>query len=339
MKIRTCSKITTVALVLSCLPLAGCLERKETITVRPDLSVSIALEYSGTKDELAGPDAIPSEATGWKIERSVRDALNEEKQHIVEATADFAAGAELPGTYAASPGPFLEFPTEVRIEKRDDGDFVRFRRVYRPRAFARFEYWNDRFVTDEIKQLAEKPADKMSVAEREQILSALANVEAHKRLEIANAAAASALPNLRQDARLLARRALLNVFNRIDLQSLAKDLDGLSELERDKRIAVLSETVPVDAENAFVDALTNAADLNSTDVDRLRRALDDENLRYRVTQSTRSHKFRIGLQMPGEIVAHNGDQTKNGGIIWEFDGKAFGDRAFELLATSKLKQD
>jgi len=157
MKIRTVPTIAICGLAICSLVFPGCLERKEMITVRSDLSVGIALEYSGTKDELAGPDAMPSDTNGWTIIRSVKKQGNEEKQ-VVEATAEFAAGAELPGTYAAAPGPFLEFPTDVRVEKREDGDFVSFRRVYRPRAFARFEYWNERFVTDEIKEIAEKSA-------------------------------------------------------------------------------------------------------------------------------------------------------------------------------------
>lgn len=322
-------------LFISLLVSAGCLERRETITVRPDLSVQIAIDYSGSREDLEGPDAMPSEATGWQVERGSRRQGGEERQ-VLEATAEFAAGAALPGSYAKTPGPYLEFPTTVQVEKRTGGDLVHFRRVYRPRAFARFHYWNDRIIDDDIKKLAEKPRGDLSENERSTLLRAMAEVEARKRVEIANAAVAASVPTVPQDAWLKARRALLAVFEQIDIEKLASELSRLDEAAGDARISALAESVPADADKAFVEALAEAAKLDDAAVQALRSALATETLRMRVTQSNGSHGFRIALTMPGAVVAHNGDRIEDGAIVWEFMGNAFFDREYELLATARL---
>ena len=57
--------VSSVVLVAS----AGCLRRKETITVAADGAVTIAIEYSGETKHFRTNDALPSAKGGWNVAR------------------------------------------------------------------------------------------------------------------------------------------------------------------------------------------------------------------------------------------------------------------------------
>ena len=58
---------------------------------------------------------------------------------------------------------------------------------------------------------------------------------------------------------------------------------------------------------------------------------------HQISSDLRGHAFEIHIHMPGEIVAHNADEwSEDGGALWAFDGRAFRDRPYELLAISRV---
>lgn len=314
---------------------SGCLKRKEIIQVRNDGAVRMELDYSGSKDDLQGPDAMPSAKQGWTVEQSIRHE-GDQDTHVLKASADFAPGAALPATYGDGSDLYLQFPTEVRREKRADGTYFHFHRRYVPRAFAVTQYWKDRYIDDDIKKLGEKDAQSLTDEERTKLIRAFANVESHQQLEVLQRAVKTALPDLTDESWLAARRSLLDVYDRFDYEGLAKSVKGMNEEQANKKIVDVGDSIPKDAKRAFLATLRKQADLGNGDMERLAQAIDRETLRRKITDSTRSHLFQIELAMPGEIVAHNGDRIENGRIVWEFPGDAFCDRSYDLTAVSRL---
>jgi hypothetical protein len=96
---------------------------------------------------------------------------------------------------------------------------------------------------------------------------------------------------------------------------------------------LLRETMQV-----AVAELKATANLDESQMDMLHAEFMRSQKAYDITDSLGAHSFQIKVIMPGEIVGHNGDKIDDddGGIIWEFDGKGFRDRSFELAATAKL---
>lgn len=315
---------------------SGCLKRHEIIQVRPNGGVSMTLEYSGPKEDLEGPDAMPNADSGWTLKRSIEKSGDEEI-HVLKASADFAPERPLPATFGDGNDVVLQFPTKVTRESRADGVFYTFRRTYTPRLYARMQYWNDRYINDDIKQLGDKPSESLSQEERTTLIRAFAEVESHQQLEVLRLAVDAALPNTSQAAWLQARKALLTVYEQFDYARLAETVKGMTEDAANEKIVQVGESIPRDAERAFTRALTTATTLTDVQVAAFRKAIERETLRRKVTDSTRSHAFRIELALPGEIVGHNGDSIEDGRIVWEFDGRAFCDRPFALMAVSRVQ--
>lgn len=313
----------------------GCLKRHEIIQVRKDGSVSMKLEYQGSEEDLAGPDALPRAADGWSVGRGTVKRGNEEV-HVVRASADFAPGEALPTSFGDAGDVHLTFPTQVRREKRPDGVYFEFRRVYAPRKYALTQYWNDRYIDDDIKKLSEKSIESLDQDERSKLLRAFGDVESHQQLEELRQAVDAELPELGVAAWLAARDELLSVYRRFDYEGLADSIRGLNDEDASAKIVKMGESVPTDAERAFVESLQRHANLTTNGVEKLRSSIEREQLRRKVTETTRTQSFQIEVELPGEIVGSNGDSIEGGRVSWEFDGRAFCDRSYELVATSWL---
>ncbi|MCB9852198.1 MAG: hypothetical protein H6819_03810 [Phycisphaerales bacterium] len=336
MNTRWIWKMAASAAVCTLIGATGCLKRHEIIQVRENGSVSMKLEYEGSEEDLAGPDALPKAADGWSVGRGTLKRGNEDV-HVVRASAEFAPGKPLPSSYGDAGGVYLTFPTQVRREARADGVYFEFRRVYQPRRYALTQYWNDRFIDDDIKKLSERSIESLDQDERTKLLRAFGNVESHQQLEVLGLAVESAIPDISPESRLAARQSLLGVYERFDYEGLADSIKGLSDDEASAKIVKMGEAVPTDAERAFVESLRDHANLTENAIESLRASIERERLRRKVTESTRTQTFQIEVSLPGEIVANNGESIEDGKIGWEFDGRAFCDRPYELIAISRLK--
>ena len=138
------------AAVLLC-ALAGCMRRKETITINPDGRVNISLEYDGGLADVTEGDAMPSEASGWQVVTEERvtetDDGKPSKEMTITGEASFEPGGPLPFTFGDPDDPYfdayLHFPTTLVVEERPDGTYYHFYRVYDSRPWAQIEAWRE----------------------------------------------------------------------------------------------------------------------------------------------------------------------------------------------------
>lgn len=322
----------------------GCLRRKETITIKPDGTVTIAQEYEGESKEFETADALPCEESGWPVTRTTKTEENGKETSALSAERTFAAGEDLPASFAKKHDPdtdlYLAFPTTIRREKRADGVYLHFRRVYAPRPWAYVQLWQDNFIDDSVKKIGEKSPEEMTRDERVQLVKAFAGFEMFKQLEIVHQALRECDADLKQDAWLRARAALLKVGEDMDWGAFVDRVANLAAEERDKTFEEESKRIVQNELDAFRRTLRTAADYGDGPMERFEAAYTRAKKQYAITNDTGGHAFEIRVHMPGEIVAHNADKIDDDGAAeWEFDGNAFRDRPYELMITSKLPKD
>ncbi|MFQ5494926.1 MAG: hypothetical protein ACE5EX_06055, partial [Phycisphaerae bacterium] len=210
-----CVILRPVGLAVLAVTCVGCLTRKETITVARDGAVTIAIQYKGLPEDLNTLDPLPSAASGWDVQQTVK-MENEKETHVLSSSRRFAPGEALPESYGAEDDPdadlYLTFPTSVQIDRTRDGQTFRFRRTYPPRRWAYVEYWRDQCFNDDVKKLSDKPVEKLTDEERNKVVQAFACFEAFKQIEFAGIALHESHPDAAVEAGLLARQALLNVY-------------------------------------------------------------------------------------------------------------------------------
>ena len=64
---------------------------------------------------------------------------------------------------------------------------------------------------------------------------------------------------------------------------------------------------------------------------------EEQKRRFEITEDLRDDAWEVRVEMPGEIVGHNGDDVESGAVKWEFDSSALCDRDQVLLVTSVVK--
>jgi len=340
--------IAAATISLLALSAAGCLKRKETITVAQDGRVTVALEYESKNREFGHPDAMPSTESGWDVAVASHTKKDGSEEHALTGQRTFAPGQRLPRTYAAPNDPnadlYVDFPTELQTERRDDGLYFHIRRTYSPRRWAYVQYWHDRFFDDKMKKLSEKPAEQLTARERIELMKTLVAIQARRQIELAEAAARESGIELAPDEWLAARRALLDVYEELDYEHLLKLQEGSERQGQDPQLKKAAE----ERLNREVEAIMNRAgealtetlraQLAEPEYARFQRASERVALYHQITEATGTHYFEIRVKMPGRVVAHNADKVdENGEAVWEFDGRAFRDRPYELLITSRLQ--
>lgn len=333
------------------LPIAmGCLGREETIRISRDGAVTIALRYEGSADDMKTADALPSDNSGWDVTTIAKkegDEGNSDEKLVLTSERTFAPGEVLPTNYAGDNDPdadlVLQFPTTLRIERRPDGVYYSFHRVYTARRWAYVQHWNDVLFDDDIKQLTEKPAEELTRDEQAEIIQAFAGVEACKQIEFAKTALLECEPNHRPETWLLARRALLDVYeneyNHFD--RLIELCEDLSEDDRNECFEREGNRILGEGYTALVDSLQKEAGFSADRIAQFERAYKRAERYYKITGETGGHHFEIHVAMPGKIVAHNGDEVDTDDddnvstVTWQFVGNAFRDRPHELLVVSR----
>lgn len=90
--LRRLSVAVVAAQLLTCC--TGCPFRKEKIKIGADGTVLMNLEYGGSPEDLKRFDALPSERTGWKTQRTVEtktDSDGAKKETVTLRSAIAAA--------------------------------------------------------------------------------------------------------------------------------------------------------------------------------------------------------------------------------------------------------
>jgi len=110
----------------------------------------------------------------------------------------------------------------------------------------------------------------------------------------------------------------------------------MSGEERDQEVERVALQVMDRARSAFSRSLRTVAKYDEEKIHRFDAAFDRAKRYYDITSQQAAHAFEIRVNMPGEVVAHNGEKVEDAEVVWEFDGNAFRDRSYELMVTSKL---
>ena len=335
-----------LAVILLACP--GCPRRTETIRVAQDGAVAIEFVFEGSEEELVNGDAMPSPETGWEVSRSV-EVEDDKEKHTLLATQEFQPGEDLPATFAAHGDPdrdiYLQFPTSVRIEERNDGTYYYFHRQYPSRPWQYIHYFEEIYLEDE-SELVDKPVEELTEDERMDLISRFAAVEAQKQLVFTNEALAECTSDPSPVLGLLARQALVDVYEaEMTEEAWVKPCSLLSEEERIECFEVQAQRVRDMAYERITRSLTEHASFTRADLAAFDAAYGRAARRYELTGELRGHHFEVKVVMPGEIVAHNADDVTlddeegTAQATWAFDGRAFRDREQELWFITRLDHD
>lgn len=333
--------VVPAALALLALAAPGCLERKETIRVHRTGAVDLEIEISGDPADFASGDALPEEAAGWTVKDETQTDDQGKQTQKRTARLSVPAGRPLPETFAEADSPAaataLRFPTEVRIEKRPEGTYCHFRRVYEPREGARYEYYTHLFQeSGAFKQIQGKDPAELTDDEREQLLRQLRVLEALKRCEFVRTAAAGLERPWPQHYELLLRRALLDHFEKADLGPVLELLRQPQSAERDAQVNRYGEELIEASRDALRHQLEELR-VPRREIEAFFEAYDEEQARRAVTEDLGDERFRVRVELPGELIAHNADHVDGNVVEWEFGGKALMDREHVLMATSRIE--
>jgi hypothetical protein len=340
--------IAVTVAVATLVPTTGCLRRKETITVNPDQSVRIDIEYQDDTPNFGAPDAMPGKEAGWDAETVAEKKDNGDMEYRLVASRTFAPGTPLPRNYVAPRDPdadlYLDFPTELSVENGPDGTLYTLRRVYTARPWAYVQYWEDRVMEGDVKKLLDKPENELTAEEKEKILRALASVEVLRRLELSHTALQRAEIRMHPEGWLEARQALLDRITELDFTPILETQKQLEAAPADspekdaleKRLQSMLKELSDASLNAYEEQLKGSLEAAANAA--YEKSLQRVTKQYEITKATSGHQFEIRVKMPGRVLGHNADKVEEDGtVVWEFDGKAFHDRDHELLVVSRLQ--
>jgi hypothetical protein len=321
--------------------LTGCVKRKESIRVAPDGAVRLQTEIIGDPGDVAGGDAMPDAAAGWTVhdETIVKDDGKEEQHR--SATLTVQGGAELPDSYApvadgVAYRTSLRFPTELTIDRRPDGTYYNFRRVYLAREQARYEWYRKLFEQSLGKlDLAGKDPADLTDAERTNLLDHLRTLQALKMSEYVRSGAAAMEDHWPQYYGLILRQGLLDYFAEVDLTPIVTLMKQPAGPGRDDAIAGFGTALIVGARDRLLQTLGKLR-VPAAEADAFFAAYDEEETRRTVTEDLGDEDWDVRVTLPGQLIAHDGDRVDGDSVVWTFKGEALMDRDQILSATSRV---
>ena len=327
--------------VLASLSAAGCIERRETITIDADGSAMVHVEFETLSfSELYEGDAIPSVEAGWIVVETVEKDAQDREVFRLEADALFMPGTELPSSYASprdtEPDLWLRFPTTVTIEQRRTGTYYHFRRRYHARPWAYVQWARERFEK-QVEELDIDDPSELPEAEQAQLVRLLITFQSAKVRIFARAAFLEAMPDVPQDAWLLVRAALMRVAEDRDPARFAVLFSDEADEQGARVLAAEEEAFEAAALEAMEHVLRGRPDVDQGDVNAFVRRYRWHHRFDALTDELGDDRFTIEVTMPGEIVAHNADEARNGTVTWKFSGEQLRDRELELMVTSRLR--
>ena len=323
--------------------LSGCLERKETITVDRNGGVRIRVELEGDPSDFDTGDVLPTREAGWKVEEQMVENDDGSKKLRRIAMRSYRAGSDLPDSFADSDHPQYEValmsPTDLTVEKRSDGTYYNFKRVYEGREEARFANWQ-RILKAEyggFEDMADKSPGELSIEDRTRLIEAIRKMEGYKRCEYVDDAVAAAGEDWPQHYGLLLRQAMLDCFVKSDVSEVVELLGRPESDERDAAINELGNEI-VDTCCDDLRAQLESWHVSNSQIEEFFAAYNEAEARRAVTEDLADEVWTVRVEMPGEIIAHNGEQTDDGVVEWGFDAEALHDRDQVLMVTSRVQR-
>lgn len=332
---------TALLLATSMLPaLTGCLERKEYVRVDRDGSVSLRVEITGDLADFApGGDPLPSEECGWRVNEETRTKDDGGEERRLEATFDASPGERLPDSY--DPGEdrdhsvALRFPTTVKVERRRDGTYYHFKRTYKARQFARYNFF-PKGQSDE-PWAGKEPAD-MTDDDRRALLGRLRAEQSLKMCEFIRSGADALDDDWPQDYGLTLQHETLAYFEKLELDPLLELLAQPASPQRDAEVNRLGEDMVSGARRALEETL-DRLEVPRAQRDKFMAAYETEERRRIVTEDLMDERWVVDVRLPGEIVAHNAHRIEDGAAIWEFDAQKLMDNDMTLMVTSRIDRN
>jgi len=323
--------------------LTGCVKRTETIRVDPAGAMHLEVVFVGDPDDIRDGDAMLNDPGAWAVKDELRSKNDNGDQELVRtATLDVPAGAEVPSDYAGGDADLgelaLNFTTTLQVERRPDGTYYHFKRVYHRRDWARIDYFRRKFLDEPLKKLEGKDQSELTDAERREVAQALVDFEAVKALTLAQAAADAMEYTLSQDEVLAIHRAITDVFKQVGAEHVAAILqmdDDQSGQEIERQAQQVNASIEASVAQVFAERPAGAARSEA-----FRAQLEGQRRRHANSEDIQDESWEVVVQLPGRIVGHNSlNGTPDGSTIkWEFDGAALNDRDEVLMATSVVRE-
>jgi hypothetical protein len=327
--------------------LPGCVKRTETITVNKDGSVKLEVKVEGDRADMESGAPPLGRAHGWEFDEKI-EKQDDDKENIIRTVrTTIPPGRPIPAAYPTNDPEgealALQHPTTVTIERRADGTYYHFRRVFEARPWAYLNYYHQVLIEEPLERSGDKSPDELSPEKKQELVQNIIHLEGMKHLTHARRAALAIDPPMRQDHWVRIHAAVKEALDEVDTE-LVLELLEQSWSEEDSDDAVAGE-------------LTKLADqLNERITDAVRKtllhlgmskryvaafgdAIAEEKRRFAITEDYGDEKWDVYLSMPGRLIGHNGDSIDEGKIKWSIDGKGFYDREVELLATSVVPNE
>ena len=317
----------------------GCVDRTETIAVEAGGTVRVRIEWAADHESELFPGRVPGPGAGWSIVRSQRHADDGTlEKHLLEAERGFAPAADLPDGFFPVGDPhadaYLHHPTTLEIERRADGNYHHFRRIYPGRAWAYVAA-----LDDQVKQAYEVAGDvefeALPPEEQAAAVRMLAELEVKRTLVFARLAWRELEP-ASQDAWLDLRERVLLAMETFDARYVASMLGALRNGDNELALEIETQRFEATVRGAMVRAARDAG-LDADDLAAFDAALDWHRRYHQLTQGLAAERFTINVEMPGEIVGTNANRVAGATATWTFDGSALRDRDLELLVTSVVR--
>jgi hypothetical protein len=323
--------------------LAGCLERREHMRIEPDGTVRIELAFDADSlEELHAGDAVPSLDQGWLVsESSYSDAQGRERFRM-NAQAAFGPAAELPQRFGGLADPMAEvvlrFPTTLTVEERGDGVYYHFRRQYPARAWARVDLPRQAVRQGIEEAIGGRPLEKLPPEERRRLVRRFAELEILEFQILARVAFAETSPAAPQDVWLALHAAVGGRADALDQEALADLLarDPRDDPRRDVRIEEAVAAFRSTLLETALDSLRSSGWYPISSINRFAQRLQRERWDLEVTEDLGDDTFKVSVEMPGELVGHNGASASGSTVTFEFAGPMLRDRSLELLVTSRV---
>lgn len=341
---RKCLQILIpVALVLL---LGGCFDRKERIVISPRGSVSFELSYrTDSMEDLLEGDAMPTPQAGWATEQKAEKDAEGKVSYSITALAAFPPKFALPSNFAtrsdADADLYLQFPTTLKVEKRRDGTYYHFRRVYTTRPMVEFDRLKQKLVEDPLKGIGAEPRE-WTEEHRILIVQSLARFEVEKMLIFGRAACLHATPEAPQDGWLAVCGDLRSFIEQLDYTTLAKLIVPKEEEPKaddaaEKTIDSESRRLQAELIERLRTDLRDLAGLDGSQVNAFMREFNRRKMHFDITEDLGDEMFEINVDMPGTIIANNADEVNARTAVWKFDGNRMHDVDFELMVTSRVE--
>lgn len=335
-------------LVLLSLPLASCVERKERIVVTPDGFVEMTVVHrSGDLVDLLEGDAIPDDDAGWATE--LREEVREDGQiaHVFEARRTVLPGEALPSRYGSPKDrdaeQVLHFHTTLVVERRRDGVWYHFRRVYQPRRWAELGDLSESAPAKRLQQFGGLDGPDIPEETLDQLARALVDLQAERTLLLARRAFLAAAQRTPQDGWLRVREAMHRFASELDARAVVEQFQLATRIEHEAKRAEAIQKALRQLEGAVEERLHLAmraeCGFGASEMSTFLNALARERTESAITEDLADDDFEITVVMPGQIMGTNGRELPTPGesaVVWSFRGDKLFDRPIELLVTSRV---